>query len=153
MYLLPYHSPPFGTCCANNIRHDSKQSWQSISLANYILLLMRAFSNGLRNTLMKFPYTQKSPPASKETEGVKVEVTGFEPATFWSRTKRATKLRYTSKGEPIIGFEPMTCSLRNCCSTGWAILARRKPSTFTDYITKCPINQVFFREKAEFTQS
>ena len=23
-----------------------------------------------------------------------VEVTGFEPATFWSRTKRATKLRY-----------------------------------------------------------
>ena len=27
---------------------------------------------------------------------VMVEVTGFEPATFWSRTKRATKLRYTS---------------------------------------------------------
>ena len=26
-----------------------------------------------------------------------VEVKGFEPATFWSRTKRATKLRYTSK--------------------------------------------------------
>ena len=26
-----------------------------------------------------------------------VEVTGFEPAAFWSRTKRATKLRYTSK--------------------------------------------------------
>lgn len=25
-----------------------------------------------------------------------VEVTGFEPAAFWSRTKRATKLRYTS---------------------------------------------------------
>ena len=23
-------------------------------------------------------------------------MTGFEPATFWSRTKRATKLRYTS---------------------------------------------------------
>ena len=27
-----------------------------------------------------------------------VEVTGLEPATFWSRTKRATKLRYTSSG-------------------------------------------------------
>ncbi len=27
-----------------------------------------------------------------------VEVTGFEPAAFWSRTKRATKLRYTSSG-------------------------------------------------------
>lgn len=24
-----------------------------------------------------------------------VEVAGFEPAAFWSRTKRATKLRYT----------------------------------------------------------
>ena len=30
--------------------------------------------------------------------GFLVEVTGFEPATFWSRTKRATKLRYTSSG-------------------------------------------------------
>lgn len=27
-----------------------------------------------------------------------VEVTGFEPATFWSRTKRATKLRYAPNG-------------------------------------------------------
>ena len=26
-----------------------------------------------------------------------VEVVGFEPTAFWSRTKRATKLRYTSK--------------------------------------------------------
>ena len=39
-----------------------------------------------------------------------VEVTGFEPATFWSRTKRATKLRYTSrKVEPMKGLEPLTC--------------------------------------------
>ena len=29
--------------------------------------------------------------------GYCVEVAGFEPAAFWSRTKRATKLRYTSK--------------------------------------------------------
>ena len=28
---------------------------------------------------------------------IMVGVTGFEPTTFWSRTKRATKLRYTSK--------------------------------------------------------
>jgi hypothetical protein len=55
---------------------------------------------------------------SKKTSGLSnaqaaagmVEVTGFEPATFWSRTKRATKLRYTStKMEPIMGLEPMTC--------------------------------------------
>lgn len=32
-----------------------------------------------------------------EACGDVVEVTGFEPAAFWSRTKRATKLRYTSK--------------------------------------------------------
>ncbi len=45
-----------------------------------------------------------------------VEVTGFEPATFWSRTKRATKLRYTSV-EPIRRLELLTCGLRNRCST------------------------------------
>ena len=39
-----------------------------------------------------------------------VEVAGFEPAAFWSRTKRATKLRYTSKSlEPMRGLEPLTC--------------------------------------------
>ena len=39
-----------------------------------------------------------------------VGVTGFEPATFWSRTKRATKLRYTPKKmEPMWGFGPQTC--------------------------------------------
>ena len=60
---------------------------------------------------------------------LRVEVAGFEPAAFWSRTKRATKLRYTSMKshsperyhrewrEPIAGFEPATCSLRVSCST------------------------------------
>ena len=38
-----------------------------------------------------------------------VEVAGFEPAAFWSRTKRATKLRYTSILEPMRGLEPLTC--------------------------------------------
>ena len=39
-----------------------------------------------------------------------VEVAGFEPAAFWSRTKRATKLRYTSISlEPMRGLEPLTC--------------------------------------------
>ena len=38
-----------------------------------------------------------------------VEVAGFEPAAFWSRTKRATKLRYTSSLEPMRGLEPLTC--------------------------------------------
>ena len=30
---------------------------------------------------------------------VLVEVTGLEPTTSWSLTKRATKLRYTSKNQ------------------------------------------------------
>ncbi len=38
-----------------------------------------------------------------------VEVAGFEPAAFWSGTKRATKLRYTSMHEPMRGLEPLTC--------------------------------------------
>ena len=40
-----------------------------------------------------------------------VGVTGFEPTTFWSRTKRATKLRYTPqiKMEPMRGLGPLTC--------------------------------------------
>ena len=39
--------------------------------------------------------TQKRPP--EWMVFFVVGVTGFEPATFWSRTKRATKLRYTPK--------------------------------------------------------
>ena len=55
--------------------------------------------NGHKKTetlvLQRFPY---------------VEVAGFEPAAFWSRTKRATKLRYTSiLLEPIRGLGPLTC--------------------------------------------
>ena len=37
-----------------------------------------------------------------------VEVVGLEPTAFWSRTKRATKLRYTSEMEPIKGLKPLT---------------------------------------------
>ena len=62
-------------------------------------------------------YEQKNPCNAYTLHGKMVEVTGFEPATFWSRTKRATKLRYTSKMEPMKGLEPLTCGLRNRCST------------------------------------
>ena len=40
--------------------------------------------------------TNKKAPISVENQGFLLEVTGFEPTAFWSRTKRATKLRYTS---------------------------------------------------------
>ena len=39
---------------------------------------------------------KKNPCNAYTLHGKIIEVTGFEPATFWSRTKRATKLRYTS---------------------------------------------------------
>ena len=39
---------------------------------------------------------QKSPQSLQLWALSRVEVAGFEPAAFWSRTKRATKLRYTS---------------------------------------------------------
>ena len=63
-----------------------------------------------------FSFIQKEPETFRFPAFL-VEVTGFEPATFWSRTKRATKLRYTSKMEPMKGLEPLTCGLRNRCST------------------------------------
>ena len=52
----------------------------------------------------------KKPLQIKRLQGLLcVEVAGFEPAAFWSRTKRATKLRYTSGMlEPIRGLEPLT---------------------------------------------
>ena len=46
----------------------------------------------------KYRYS-KTPCKFNICKGFTVEVTGFEPATFWSRTKRATKLRYTSSYE------------------------------------------------------
>ena len=52
----------------------------------------------------------KNPDLLSQIRILVVEVTGFEPATFWSRTKRATKLRYTSLSmEPMKGLEPLTC--------------------------------------------
>ena len=42
-----------------------------------------------------------------------VEVTGLEPTTSWSRTKRATKLRYTSKNQ---------CALPNCAAPRLSLL-------------------------------
>ena len=46
--------------------------------------------------------TAKTPRRQKCHLGVLVEATGFEPTTSWSRTKRATKLRYASNSEYYI---------------------------------------------------
>ena len=78
-------------------------------------------SNKRFNTLQHALKTTKCTKNARNTERIScilIEVTGFEPATFWSRTKRATKLRYTSLNfQPMRGLEPLTCGLRNRCST------------------------------------
>ena len=44
---------------------------------------------------------------------LRVEVAGFEPAAFWSRTKRATKLRYTSESA-ITALQAALATLGDC---------------------------------------
>ena len=53
----------------------------------------------------------KNPDLLSQIRILVVEVTGFEPATFWSRTKRATKLRYTSTGKEKAGANKGTRTL------------------------------------------
>ena len=69
-----------------------------------------SFAHGLTGRVSEsLPPTNKTRDTHKGHPGFYVEVAGFEPAAFWSRTKRATKLRYTSKLEPMRGLEPLTC--------------------------------------------
>lgn len=43
-----------------------------------------------------------------------------------NQTRYQTALHLANKMEPIKGLEPLTCGLRNRCSTNWAILAWNK---------------------------
>ena len=54
-----------------------------------------ALSHPARHTNM-YKTQQKTTGFHLKSVVLRVEVAGFEPAAFWSRTKRATKLRYTS---------------------------------------------------------
>ena len=64
---------------------------------------------GLRSSKSQPRRHSKTGGPARGHPGFAVEVAGFEPAAFWSRTKRATKLRYTSMLEPMRGLEPLTC--------------------------------------------
>ena len=44
----------------------------------------------------QYAYPNQKDEQTKCLFALLVEVTGLEPTTSWSRTKRATKLRYTS---------------------------------------------------------
>ena len=47
------------------------------------------------NPVLKISRKNKNPPIPKGIRGFLVGVTGFEPTTSWSRTKRTTKLCHT----------------------------------------------------------
>ena len=82
----------------------------SIQQKSAPLAVLGGFPHGLTGRLGSIPPREHKKRAP--VKGVRfsvVEVAGFEPAAFWSRTKRATKLRYTSTLEPMRGLEPLTC--------------------------------------------
>ena len=71
------------------------------------LTLAHADRRRMRRNQISKPARELPPPHKQESPGHRlfsavfrafqvVEVPGFEPGAFWSRTKRATKLRYTS---------------------------------------------------------
>ena len=78
-----------------------------------------------------------------------VEVTGFEPATFWSRTKRATKLRYTSKYGANEGTRTLDLLITNqllyrLSHIGVGVYRVGDHLTRRDYIRFCPERQPLF---------
>ncbi len=68
---------------------------------------------------------QKKPVDLETTGFSRVEVAGFEPAAFWSRTKRATKLRYTS----VIGHHRYTAALAALgdCTQSLSLVGQARP--------------------------
>ena len=83
------------------------------SLDNLHTLLNLSVSRSSRElTIIRGFILDRRPTKNKaRTNGVclvLVEATGLEPTTFWSLTKRATKLRYASICMPCHGFPRLT---------------------------------------------
>ena len=70
---------------------------RNASASRHSLLMSDARASTLKSRQCAFP-NQKGE-QTKCLFALLVEVTGFEPTTSWSRTKRATKLRYTSTAQ------------------------------------------------------
>ena len=61
-----------------------------------------------------------------------VEETGFEPTTSWSRTKRATKLRYSSKKFRIPCVDPELVEVTGLePTTSWSLTKRATKLRYT----------------------
>ena len=110
---------------AIELQFEKTGFWGHLLICNNIVQIMQ---NWMMNLLES---KEKWQPSKWRLSFLMVEVTGFEPATFWSRTKRATKLRYTSLMEPMKGLEPLTCWLRIGCSTNWATSALKSSLLLT----------------------
>ena len=98
-----------GTCSARFLPFYSFSLYAFIFIKGILLLFILCF-----NSLSRLPlkrrhsrrvfFTRRSSPVTRIKKMRQhivvafflVEVTGLEPTTSWSRTKRATKLRYTS---------------------------------------------------------
>ena len=100
-YLLHHNMPVFGhkvaavtvvTDVTGNLVSSNLIFDAYIQRTHYVQQLLSFITT--HSVLVK--YTQKNSVYILQHTLNQVEVTGFEPATFWSRTKRATKLRYTS---------------------------------------------------------
>ena len=84
-------------------------------------------------------YEQKNPCNAYTLHGKIIEVTGFEPATFWSRTKRATKLRYTSaKLQANEGTRTLDLRFTNPLLYQLSYIGTLIASTL-DIIAQCPL--------------
>ena len=68
-----------------------------------------------------------------------VEATGFEPTTSWSRTKRATKLRYASNGEYYIKPGTLLQAILSRCNEN---PARRERGKVRKTIRGGPVSRV-----------
>ncbi len=64
------------------------------------------------------PVNKNTPLTSCDISGAQIELTGFEPATSWSRTKRSTKLSYSSlnRGGILMGSPRKSTAPFRACS-------------------------------------
>ena len=89
--------------------------------------------------------------AKKKTlamQGFLVEVAGFEPAAFWSRTKRATKLRYTSMAGANKGTRTPDLLITNQLLYQLSYIGKSSTDNYSIRADVCPVLSGYF-----FTQA
>ena len=68
-----------------------------------------------------------------------VEVAGFEPAAFWSRTKRATKLRYTSMAGANKGTRTPDLLITNQLLYQLSYIGKSSTDNYSIRAAVCPV--------------